>query len=645
MHGKWYLSHFMRKSGFGLLLVFLTILSVSIYSQSRRQFRADPADEMSKLEPALRGVQRSAVWDSREEIPVIVQFAQFAPGQDSLAAAPGVEYASEEADRGRARMIMESGGIPETSYACLAAHSARFTPAALDRLARDPRVVHISIDHVVRGSLGHSARAIGADQVWRGGRFAAGRRVAVAVIDSGVGDQGNSAWDLAGSLSVSLNFVTGTDIANDEYGHGTHVGGIIAGSGRYSGAGNGFDDQYRGIAPGAMLISLRVLDSSGSGHTSDVLAALNWCLQNKNEHGIRVINLSLGHPVYESYKTDPLCQAVEACVRAGMVVVVAAGNLGKDQDGAVVYGGITSPGNDPASITVGAMDTCGTDSRSDDKVASYSSRGPTAIDGLIKPDIVAPGNKIISDSLPEGTLFKNYPSNVLLSRYADGNLAYSYYRLSGTSMAAPVVSGTVALMLEANPALTPNMVRAILAYTAERRSDFDILEQGNGYLNAEGAVRLARAISAGNLNAIEPGDPWLSNPSLVPPYSTISGEAILWGDQILWGDTVLSGSCSAPQWNDSLIVNKQPALGNAILWGDGILWGNSILLNNNLIWSHGAKVGTSGILNLTTSKWYSAFVDPDSIGESGADILAHGEAGVVTGIRVGPAGAWFYPHR
>jgi subtilisin family serine protease len=394
-----------------------------------------------------------------------------------------------------------------------------------------------------------------------------------------------------------------------------------------------------------MLISLRVLDSSGLGHTSDVLAALNWCLQNKNKHGIGVINLSLGHPVYESYKTDPLCQAVEACVKAGMVVVVAAGNLGKDQYGAAVYGGITSPGNDPAAITVGAMNTCGTDSRSDDKVASYSSKGPTAIDGLIKPDLVAPGNKIISDSLPEGTLFKNYPSNVLLSPYANGNLAYSYYRLSGTSMAAPVVSGTVALMLEANPALTPNMVKAILAYTAERRSDFDILEQGNGYLNGEGAVRLARAVSSRNLDAIRPGDPWIPNPSSVQPYSTIAGWSILWGSEILWGDEVLKGSYSGTAWNDSLMVNKQPALGNAILWGDGIVLGDSILLDDTLIWGHGAGARTRGVLNLTLSKWYPAFVDPDSIGESGADILAHGETGVITGIRVGPAGAWFYPHR
>ena len=150
------------------------------------------------------------------------------------------------------------------------------------------------------------------------------------------------------------------------------------------------------MAPGANLISLRVIGADGTGSTSDVIRAIHWAIRNKARYNIRVINLSLGHAVEESYKDDPLCEAVERAVNAGIVVVAAAGNRGKDDAGHSIYGGIESPGNDPYVITVGALNTHGTVARSDDELTTYSSKGPTAIDGLIKPDIAAPGNKIVS---------------------------------------------------------------------------------------------------------------------------------------------------------------------------------------------------------------------------------------------------------
>jgi serine protease AprX len=254
-------------------------------------------------------------------------------------------------------------------------------------------VQRISFDHKVRANLDNTVQAIGADQVWlnQGEVGFTGRGITVAVIDSGVTRNG----DLTSSvIQGQVSFGPKTTV--DEYGHGTHVAGIITADGLLSSVNRGYGSTYRGVAPEASVINLRVLDANGAGRTSNVMTALDWCLKNKDLYNIRVINLSLGHPIYESYKTDPLCQMVERCVAAGIVVVTAAGNYGKDDNGNPVYGGITSPGNDPAAITVGAINTHNTPMRSDDTLASYSSRGPTAIDGLIKPDLVAPGNKIVS---------------------------------------------------------------------------------------------------------------------------------------------------------------------------------------------------------------------------------------------------------
>src|SRR6185295_1470975 len=167
---------------------------------------------------------------------------------------------------------------------------------------------------------------------------------------------------------------------------------------------------------------------------------------------IRVINLSLGHIPYESADTDPLTLACRKAVKAGLVVVAAAGNYGQDSNKKIVFGGISSPGNEPSVITVGAMKSWGTDSRSDDTVANYSSRGPTYIDKLIKPDIMAPGSNVVSVmSSGWNTLVREYPS----IKVDNNNMV-----LSGTSMAAGVVTGAVAEMLEKNPYLTPNTVKA-----------------------------------------------------------------------------------------------------------------------------------------------------------------------------------------
>src|SRR6185437_11161102 len=177
---------------------------------------------------------------------------------------------------------------------------------------------------------------------------------------------------------------------------------------------------------------------------SGVIAAIAKAIELKTQYNIRIINLSLGRPVSESYMQDPLCQEVEAAWRAGIVVVVAAGNGGRDNSqGTDGYATITAPGNDPYVITVGAMKTMGTPTRSDDLIASYSSKGPTLIDHVVKPDIVAPGNKTVS-LLASRTLVVSNSTNANLVPYNyyqstnSTSPSANYYRLSGTSMAAPM---------------------------------------------------------------------------------------------------------------------------------------------------------------------------------------------------------------
>src|SRR6266513_5961867 len=206
-----------------------------------------------------------------------------------------------------------------------------------------------------------------------------------------------------------------------------HMSGIIAGAGWFS-TGSNFTHTFKGIAPNANIINLRVLDQNGAGTDSSVIAAIQTAISLKSTYNIRVINLSLGRQAYESYKVDPLCQAVEAAWNAGIVVVVAAGNQGRnDSAGTEGYGTIAVPGNDPYAITVGAMKTAGTPTRSDDTIASYSSKGPTTYDYVVKPDIVAPGNQVISTLAPNASLLIS-PTDVYLTEYS------SYSTTTSTSI-------------------------------------------------------------------------------------------------------------------------------------------------------------------------------------------------------------------
>jgi serine protease AprX len=232
-------------------------------------------------------------------------------------------------------------------------------------------------------------------------------------------------------------------------GHGTHVAGIIAGNGAAS-TGSVYYRTFYGIARRANIINIRVLDGKGQGTVSGVAAGIQWAVDNRRTHNIRVMNLSLGHRVGESYKTDPLCLAVEKAWKAGIVVVCSAGNMGRSQDVkssslnnegyGTAYGSIQSPGNSPFVITVGAMKSMG-GGRTWDRAATYTSRGPTRLDLIAKPDLVAPGNKVISTLANNSFLDNSYgtTNQIKWNEYATGTSTGSsakYFRLSGTSMAA-----------------------------------------------------------------------------------------------------------------------------------------------------------------------------------------------------------------
>ena len=427
--------------------------------------------------------------DPRSVVNVIVQF-NASPNSDDI------------------RSIGQLGGnARKADLGLIKAASFSIPAKALKGLANHPHVLYVTPDRELHSTLDYANAAIGAQVAFSFGWTGTG--VGVAVIDSGILPENDLKNGSTSRIVYSQSFVPNVASTIDQYGHGTHVSGIVAGNGAAS-TGPQYRKTFRGVAPNVNLINLRVLDANGAGTDSAVISAINTAIQLKSKYNIRVINLSLGRPVYESYLLDPLCQAVEKAWNAGIVVVVAAGNDGRDQSqGTNGYATITAPGNDPLVITVGAMKTMGTLTRVDDLIASYSSKGPTLLDHVVKPDIVAPGNRIISLEAANSTILASSSGNQIPYSYYQNpfNNAYSpdYYRLSGTSMAAPMVSGAAALMLNKTPSLTPDTVKARLMKTATKSfplsstaldpitgliytSQYDIFTIGAGYLDVWGAL-------------------------------------------------------------------------------------------------------------------------------------------------------------
>jgi serine protease AprX len=265
--------------------------------------------------------------------------------------------------------------------------------------------------------------------------------------------------------------------SSDGYGHGNHVAGIIGGNGsRSSGA-------YIGVAPKVNLINVKVSDDQGGATASNVVAGLQWILNNKNAYNIRVVNISLNSIAAETYHTNPIDAAAEILWFNKIVVVVSAGNQGS--------GALYPPANDPFVITVGATDDRGTASISDDTVPAFSAYGTTD-DGFAKPDLVAPGANIIAlMGNPDTVLAREHPSNVV--RYN----GVKYFRMSGTSMSAPMVAGAAALLIQSNSNLTPDQVKYRLMATANKSwSGYTSAKAGAGYLDIAAATSSTTTTSA-----------------------------------------------------------------------------------------------------------------------------------------------------
>jgi serine protease AprX len=495
---------------------------------------------------------------------------------------------------------------------------------ALIALAEDSEVDQLTTNQTLSAQDAVTNETIGADLVqagtWDdgGGEAYDGRGVGVALIDSGVA----LLPQLAGRIVARVDFTTPGGSGLDAYGHGTHVAGIIASqSARRDGDG--------GVSPGAHIVSLKVLDEHGLGTADDVIEALDWTVANAKKFRIRVINLSLGGPVLQPSADDPICQAVERAYRAGLVVVVSAGNFGKSADGRKIYGGITTPGISPYALTVGAVNTKGTSWPEDDEVASYSSRGPTLFDRLIKPDLVAPGNRIESLAAPGSTLVTKYPELVT------GSGSSARLTLSGTSMAAGVASGAAALVINANFGATPFAVRTAMQLGASP-GDGGLLQEGAGFLRVPGSLTLndeatgvsfsifplwIAAIATGQIS-IETGliegqtetVVWGSHGDLVLKGNWDHDNTVVWGSRdedltVVWGssdETVVWGS------SDQTVV--WGSSDETVVWGSNgnadntVVWGSTGDLNNTVVWGSSDETVVWGSSDETVV-WGSVFSD------------------------------------
>ncbi len=432
------------------------------------------------------------------------------------------------------------GGTVLSDLPIINAFAAEMSADAAYQLALSPSVRWISFDAEVHSTLlgigengsqqakeNYFLETLGIRELWRQGLN--GRGIGVAVIDSGVATD-RDFTNLILNKGFNLNSLTPIDL----YGHGTHIAGIVAGNGRDS------EGKYRGVAPGSNLIGLKISNDLGIAFESDVVKALQWTYDNKARYNIRVVNLSINSGVESSYHNSALNAAAEILWFSGVVVVVSAGNSGGQSGMNTVT---APPANDPFLITVGASDERGSGALGDDVIAAYSAYGVTT-DGFNKPDIIAPGTAIYSVRAKLSPWPLLYPDRVA------GN--GEYFRLSGTSMSAPMVVGVVALLLQDEPNLTPDQVK------------YRLLNSGDRTLSAP-------------LNGGTVSYPYMDGEAVVNGTSTSSANTGLVPSQLLW-----SGSApinwSSVNWNS---VNWNSVNWNSVNW-NSVNW-NSVNWNSTVL--------------------------------------------------------------
>src|SRR5881396_774770 len=553
-----------RLLGISCALVALALALLPAASPVRAQSVA-----AEKIDPALRDLMQA---DPLALLPVIVEMQhQVTP----FVGAPNVDRALGALD------LLRQYGIPVAALSLIDGAAGFANAAGIDAVSLAPTVARIHHDATVgpRPSgeppvvappdqlSGTYPLVVNADRVWQQGTTGGG--VTVAVLDSGVAADADLV-EPANRILASVNFAD-QRLASDPGGHGTHIAGIIAGNGSRSGG------EFVGIAPQANVVDVRVLGSTGSGRISSVIRGIEWVLAHRAAYNIRVINLSFGARANLSYRADPMAAAVEIAWRRGLVVVAAAGNSGPVRDTVV------TPGIDPYAITVGATDDLGTLSRRDDVLAWFSAWG--SADSNAKPDLVAPGRRLVSIRVPGSALDTLFPDRVVVARNGS-----TYFRLTGTSMATAVVSGATALLLARWPNLTPDQVKALLVGTTQPYGQDsgqvlpDPIADGSGLLDAYAAVSAASPPAPPGgfvLGGLGLGGPLGGAPPPAAPLACANralrpadGFAralfpVLYGSPLHWKDPTLGG------------IDWQTLTWDSVVW-DSIAWDN--FLWDSVLW-------------------------------------------------------------
>ncbi|MFH0915433.1 MAG: S8 family peptidase [bacterium] len=426
---------------------------------------------------------------------------------------------------GRAEALVRSlGGAVTKDLSLINAFAAEIPAGVLPQLAAGPSVARVTPD----GRVESSGKNLNAGVGKRVGQPQApappnhyletlgisrlsgltGNGIGVAVIDSGITDHPDFGSLKQASVAKSVSFNQGAANTRDPFGHGTHVAGIIAGNGSAS------DGLYTGVAPGVVVFNLKIADDQGLASESDVIAALQWVYDNKARYNIRVVNLSINSSSNQSYHQSQLDAACEILWFNGVVVVTSAGNKGPAGGYNTVR---AAPANDPFVITVGASDEKGDGLRSNDVLAPFSAFGLT-LEGFNKPDVLAPGTSIISTLSFNSSWADDYPDRVLING--------KYFRLSGTSMSAPMVAGVVALLLEDEPNLTPDQVKYRLLATATPLGGDNVTR---AYVDAFAAINGTTTQSANTgipvSNLLTTGDN--------PVNSSVMWNSVMW-NSVMW---------------------------------------------------------------------------------------------------------------
>ncbi len=498
-------------------------------------------------------------------------------------------------------VVADLGGVVVRSYQSLEMRAIRLPASALEDLAAEENVDWLSLDSAV-ASLSVASRLtanLPSDASTNIGYN--GQDIGIAIIDTGVSKHADLGanflqYSFLGGAYPTPGIVDGAIVTfndtgrDDRFGHGTHVAGIITGNGLDSGG------AYEGSAKGATVLALQVLDHKGAGQMSDVLAALDWLHEFGSYFDIRIVNLSLGMSIGESNATDPMVLAAERLWDAGIVVVVAAGNEGFQGNMT-----ITSPGNSRKVITVGSLTDSGTgDVFSDDYVSSFSSRGPTVGDYVLKPDLVAPGNRLVA-AIPKNSTLKQELSSRLITCSVSA-CDSDYLELSGTSMATPMVTAAVARMLQKDPAASPATVKARLMRSS-RKIDDEPTAAGAGALDVEAALDDTGIVAGEALSPLMVRDETTGN-----IFIEDTGE--LWGDAVWGAGYLFFGGFG---WVDGYAFSGDDTVtASSYLWTDGDVWAKGYLWTDGgdvwakgYLWTDGDDVGAKSLLEGSDETGYA----------------------------------------